>query len=429
MLVFLALVAVPMYVYGWKKESAKWLAAEAMNLYIAGDAQTAIETLREAVEQSNESPKLLLDLATLLEQEGQANEGVLLAKLALAKLLANDPSVDTTMVKLALDVQSNCEKSLGRHADALATIKQKSAYLDQSESQSNSRRNNLAYLRALAGKEIGLAVRDAELVLAGFSASNYWGLDQPLSIQSEAVIAIAQVAHRLGQSRRAGAVLDQSIDELEQSSYELEQAMLQKFDQELNLQLEPSRRWEKKVIDPIRELISRKRYERAVLLTVRALIAQEQGEFEQCDLDRVRVQQLEFNSDEIAASLPPQRYYLQTLRAASAYLDTYGFVKYRAGEPEVALANLNLAILASKLNLLAIDSPLQNSSDEQADFEPELARRAFGRSYAANLYHRMLVREDIHQPGTEIGLSEQPWNQADADEIRNLGLDPTQPYY
>ncbi len=419
---FLALVILPLALYGCRTERARWTAAEAMNLFAQNETDAAFAKLRQAVDSSSSDNGLRIMLAEMLALNGQATECLRLCD----EILESEPSS-----LAAIQIKSDCQQQLERPLDALATAKSLRPFLTPSQANSSTRRNNLAYYRALANTELDVAREDMLTVLRDQSQNIYWSFDFNLSLEAQAIISIAQLSRKLDRQAEGEELLDTKIIEFERLAYLFDQELLAVINENVKKNGLLSTELEDEVKN-LRVAVQQKRGELAVFLVLRALRAQETGDEDQCDKDRLWAKQLGFDPDELARLLPTDAVYLQALQEAWVYLDTYGYVLYRTGDYEEALTQLDLAVLAGEYHLLSLDSPLRNSSTESPKFEYSRTQAEIKKTLAATYYHRMLVHRELSldvesEESTLDGAVD--LEEADANRIRSLGFDPSSLLY
>jgi hypothetical protein len=188
-----------------------------------------------------------------------------------------------------------------------------------------------------------------------------------------------------------------------------------------------------------------------IMLATRALIHEDRNCHRSADRDRRRIEELGFDFSELAKELPHDEACLATLRKASLYLDTRGFVSGRrqwtgeqprtlqvstiesetatpgkpktrknAGPPiapsnyQEALEDMDFAVLAAQFMELALNSSLYNSPDLSAQ-QIKQKKKMATRMTAVLLYHRM----EIHLRAGKKQAAER-----DQASIERLGFQP-----
>ena len=424
---FLALVIGPLVVYGGRAERARWSAASAMNLAAEGQVDLALEKLRGAVQASGNDQDLMLSLAEQLAQHNEAQEGLELCN----SILEDDNNRPPKHILLrAMQIKSICQQELGKSKDALMTLKAMYPYLDQSQIRQPTRLNNLAYYRALADVELEIAAEDMLTVFSEHALRNFWFTDSGLSLEAQAIISIVQLSRKMDQELNrelgAGLLLNRKIKEQEELLYLFDRELLAIVYERIGDAFPLLSKWENAHAN-LRGELERTRIELAYFLALRALIAQSAEDWDRCEADRLHVQSLGYDAGILVEQLPADIVYIQTLRLASTYLDTYGYVLYRQRDFDEALRNLNLAVLAGEYQLLCLDSPLGNSSTETPRLDDSLAETELKRTLAVIHYHRMLVHRELSQQRAATKATsnrEVDLEKADADRIRALGFDP-----
>ena len=150
-LVFLALVVIPVGYYGFNSEFARWKAARAELLYDADEIEQSLELMQRSVEQAPHNQDLKLSFAYKLMRHGQAERALELI----------DEVIDySTNPRESIEAKAQCLMYLGRAQESLTYIKSASDYLDTSQYQQPIRINTMAYYRALAKKELVQANED-----------------------------------------------------------------------------------------------------------------------------------------------------------------------------------------------------------------------------------------------------------------------------
>jgi len=290
--------------------------------------------------------------------------------------------------------------------------------------------NNLAYHRALAGKDLHLAKRDIENVIFTMNRYTNWKGSRELTFPVKATILASLVGRCCDMNRESLWTISQQVDalqkkivdaqhELTRTIYEKEQyAFPVRQNDEILIRRQELRLYETNV---------------ASLLSCRALIHQDLGDLVSCQEDRLEVVELGFDSSEIVTQFPAEKYAIKLLDSAGAYLDTRGFIggllpwvdeeslvdaesKQRnfVSHHKSTVRDMNVAILCYETNRKSFRSSLRNSIEELALNNPE-SQKSLKRQEAVLLYHRQI----IHERAGNLELAE-----ADAEKIRSLGFEP-----
>ncbi len=444
-------------VTGCQSELAKWEFAEAQLQAEFGDRVAAIPWMKKAVEQTSDDPFLALQLAGELAELGDP-ESVQICDRVWAKLGA-DQSVDFR--KYVQQSKIQCQQKSGDFVGALVSYKE---FLSDHVSRDDNELNTLAYCRALAKQELRLAETNIVRALEAFRNVPGWENAQLLSAQGKTSVAIALLAREL--DHQAKLQTQNSANPSITTTKRLTQAI--NF---LDYQIEEYEILVQQLSTfPADEERDRSfKHALAMLLTVRALIYQDQGDSAACNQYRYRVKQLELglDADQIVVALPAADNCLALLQISAMYLDTLGFIQSQMpwkdntgvwnqsnslyesriepnpnvnAEPtaiadaakqlsqvsqrqdprfyssyDEALKNMDLAVEAVKIRRLALWGQQFNRADYPI---PEVRRLQIEakKSEATLRYHRLL----IYQRQGETKLAEQ-----EEQAISNLGFVPS----
>lgn len=399
LLIFLGLVLVPLWFYGFDSEAAKWQAARAQLQYNRGETQAAIATMEEALQQSPRDHWLKLTMTQFLLDDGQATRALQL----IEEVLDHDPESTT-----ALRLKSNCLMYLGRAEEALEVVKDHYAQLrDYDEA---TRLNHLAYFRALAGKEIDTANSDIEDVIRQVSIYS-WPENPPMSLQDQTLLAAAILSRRLGQQQQVLQLLNQRIDFFESSIPMYSRLMFGSVYDRLLTDLPLSSKFENNVKRNVQIIQAEKSF-LAYFYAVRALIHQDAGNQKSRDADRLAIQELGFDEGDLIETLPDDWQLLILLSRGSQLLDTRAMVHLaRRREMIRAKHDLDVAVLGFDLISRSFDGQIQNTIRNENG-------RAFGvgevkRSQAVVLKHR----SDLHRTMGRAAASDR-----DLQRITELGF-------
>ncbi len=444
---------------GCGKQTAKWNFARAMNLAEAGQLEEAIALMEIALQQAPGDRQITLSLANLLAENGQGELGI----GHCDEFLESNPND-----KLAHQIRSTCLQYLGRFDQSLCDYKR---CLSGHVSRTPIERNNLAYYRALARKELSRAAQDIQLAIES-EEGEYWGCSYAVPLQVRTAVAAGLIARHL--ERHVGVLkpLNSKIDQYEHRLARQDSMIKSLIVREMQEQALVDRTLENEFIKPRgakpisegalfqldlhTDFPFREKFEKAllyargikqvqtnclgVMLATRALIHEDLDCHRSADMDRRRIQELGFDFAELAQELPDDTASLATLRKASLYLDTRGFISGRRewnNEPATAiegnsqarqaftpgvapssyresLEDLDFAVLAAQYMELALNSSLYNSPELTAQ-QVEQKKKMATRMTAVLLYHRM-----------EVHLRAGNKSAADDDQhnIERLGFQP-----
>lgn len=411
-----SIALVPMTFYGCGPEWARWDATQANMYFRQGETDEALYQLRDAIRKSPRDPVLKLTLAQRLKEIGQPEEAVELADKVLDVFPDNANAISTKMEAL---------QQLGEFEAALET------QLDFNKSQRSARRdlNGLAYFRALANKDLHLAKADIEGVITSYNRKYIgWENDNGLDLGVKATVLATLVARCCDAREDALLVVNDQIDTLNERIVVARSRLTGHVYDEARDSF-PIRQNEGILLR--QRLLAIHEQQAAALLTGRALLYQDLGEMSRCRSDRREVAQLGYDCAEIASNLPDEKVALDMLGAASAFLDTRGYIcsllpwheeldQLNIKEQdffsnyENALRDLDIAVLCSKVNRLSLDCPFGNSI-ELTRHDKERARKRRSRQNAVLLYHRQTLHE-------RAGNSELA--AIDTKRIRELGYKP-----
>jgi tetratricopeptide (TPR) repeat protein len=410
---------------GCADEKAKWNFARAMNLSDSGQLEESIALMQTAMEQLPNESQIKLNLANLLAENGQGEMGIGLCEDHLEEN-PNDIA--------ARQIRSTCLQYLGRFDESLQQYKE---CLSGRVSRNETERNNLAYFRALAEKELSKAADDIQIAIEQEEGKN-WGSPFRVPLQVRAVIAAGLISRRIDGRQDALKTLDRKINQYE-ARMALQNALIKiLIAEKIRIEFPLGEKSENETLNARANLEVQKNC-LALMLATRALIHEDLESTRRADADRRRINALGFEFNELARALPSDGDCLAGLELSSLYLDTRGFVSGRRawkGDTEIveqepnlvamsgpgsrpssyreALEDLDFAVLAAQTSQQALDSPLYNSPEFTAQHVAQLKKMA-RRMTAVLLYHRM----EIHQRGGNSAAAEE-----DQRRIAELGFQP-----
>lgn len=357
-LVFLALVVIPVGYYGFNSEFARWKAARAELLYDADEIEQSLELMQRSVEQAPHNQDLKLSFAYKLMRHGQAERALELI----------DEVIDySTNPRESIEAKAQCLMYLGRAQESLTYIKSASDYLDTSQYQQPIRLNTMAYYRALAKKELVQANEDISKSIRMTQELTWW-LDSrlPMSLADQTLLATAVVALGVDQSELAVGKLSERIDEMRLQNQQYQELVSREvyFLMSSDTSLDASRQSELKIQQ---YQMHAKQQFLAVLLVVRSFIHQETGKQRECDLDRLEIDALGFDADELLAGIPDDWQLMSIMTNGGQFLDTDAMVKIATGRKlEEAIAELDTSVLAFTVLSLTGQGSLRNTLRDES---------------------------------------------------------------
>ena len=399
LLIFIAIVLIPLWYYGFDSEAAKWKGARAQLLYNRGETKSAIATMEAALTQSPKDHWLKLAMSQFLIDDGQASRALKL----LNEVLEYDP--DSTA---ALRLKSNCLMYLGRAEEALETVKDH--YNQLRDYDEANRLNHLAYFRALAGKETETAKKDIDEVIR--QASVYaWQETPPMSLEDQTLLAAAYLSRRLGLQDEVLKMLNDRIAFFESSIPRFEALLFDSVYRQISLAFPVPRKFESHAKRNVQIIQAEKSF-LANLYAVRALIFQDSGDDQARDADRMSIQKLGFDEEQLIDNLPDDWQFLVLVNQGAQLLDTRAMVNFaRRKEMLKAKSDLDIAVLAFGIVCQSFDGQVQNTirNEDGTVFGIGVAKR----HQAVALKHR----SDLHRAMGRGGASDQ-----DLEKIQELGF-------
>lgn len=375
----LALIATAM---GCNQDGAQWKVAAAINEEKNGNPDAAIELLQTALRMDPDSRSIKMGLAGLLAENDQGDLGLTLYD----EVLESNPEF-----KPAWRSRSNCLMLLGRFDEALADYQ---TFVAESIDKNPEELNQLAYYRGLAGFELDKALRQINLGITKYQRAQHWGRFSAASFEVSSVVSAGLISRYTADGHLF------VMDLLNDSIFKEQRIWLNmnaRFERVLarhaqqneenqngdtqDLQADQQRKEAKQAADNL-QLAS---VNLVALLATRSLIFEDQGQSKLADLDRLWLKRIGFEPREIYAALPSEAECLAALSTGEAFLDTRGFILTQMpwlptwtepdgnvirmenrqtlisyGNYSAALRDLDIAVAAAEINLLALNTDLFN---------------------------------------------------------------------
>lgn len=401
---FACLVLVPAM---FQHEPLRWQAAQAIVEYENGNRVDAIESLEQLAPQLEGDGYLQTKLFYWFLKNGQSEKAI---EHCDRQFELNPKSLDW----LTLRMEAECEA--GEFAAAWQTFQQRRSLAPQHVSRSPNELNEQAYFRSLAGVDLELAAVEIQQAISSVTETRELPNFQ-LPLRSQALVAAGLLAR---ESESQLALLDPLGRQIKVARQALanHESLVVGALAEIGPESFPPTTSQESAFDSDREKIEFHRRELAFLLVCRALLFENLGRHERCDLDRAQVAELGFDPQVVADLMPSDSICQALLVRAIAFLDTRALVltKMPWSSPDEpidgvssgrdVLVDLNIAVVASEVFHRALQNLPELSKDEL-----ERAKKTF----AAVLYHRVMANQKIGDLDSV---------QSDRDKIRSLGYDP-----
>lgn len=432
---------------GCRKDSAQWKFAAANNEEANGNPEGAIELLQKALRLDPESDSIKLRLALLLAENDQGDLSQMLCK----EVLENHPHS-----KKAWRMLSECFQCMGRFDESLDAYQK---FVADKIDKSPNELNQLAYFRALAGVQLDKALRQINKGVEEFekqfvpvsqqeldlfkSPPPSWGsYTTVVPIEINALVSAGLLSRYTedGHKHVMGLLNNQIQDE--QRAWLSANA---RFDRLYEWQESQSEDATDREVEEQNELVKKAAQvveqvapgNLPILLATRSLILESQGQTELADLDRLWLKQIGVKPTDIYNSLPTDLECMWALANSQAILDTRGYIltelpwqpawtlpngvvmrledrtsEITYGSYELALNDLDLAIAAAEVQLLALNSDAVN----RIEYAIEDIRR-----YKVNGRKLILILRD-HRRRTHLKAGQVEAAQRDQERIEELGL-------
>ena len=378
---------------GCRKDSAQWKLAAAINEEDNGNSEGAIELLQKALRMDPDSKPIKLQLALLLAENDQGDLSQMLCK----EVLEDDPQH-----KVAWLVLSECLHRMGRFDESLAAYQK---YVADEIDKDPGELNQLAYFRALAGVQLDKALRQINEGIEKYenqfvpigqqefslfaSPRPSWGAYRKVPIAINTLVSAGLLSRYTDDGQKyVMGLLNDKIHQ-EQQAWLSANAQLDRL---YELQESQSEDATEQEVEKRNKLVkmSAKFVDRVaigslpLLLATRSLMLDDQGQTELADLDRLWLKQIGEQPQNVYNSLPKDLECMSALYEVQAILDTRGFIQTQLpwqptwtdpsgtvmrlkdqsqithGSYGLALQDLDLAIIAAEVRLMALNSDAIN---------------------------------------------------------------------
>ncbi len=390
-LIAVGTVVVPVALVEWPREISRWYQAAAAEADLDGDYVRAVAHMDHAIEWDSADVQLYLQRALYHLETGAWELGLI--DCDRAQGLHGDP------VQIA-ELRGQLLQHLGRHAEAVAQWRE--IVLSGSDLLPELRAhhlNGLAYALAVGNLDVeqGLAAVDESLRLTANAAAMF----DPAGVIS---FGRGVTARELGDLPRALVSLMDAANFAEAALEATTKRIAAAPRHDLGGALAQATE------------MQAMRAHLAGILRQRIGVHEALNHTDAVRQDEQRLAELATGGQLVAASPYPLSAAIVRVNRVASVLDTRGFVLYRMGQLEAALADLDRASLVGEWLSRGMEWVLEESKHKVTDVRFILQRqRQDARTRAVIAYHRMLVLQ-------ALGRAEDA--ERDAQLIRELGFEP-----
>ena len=407
-LIFAVLLGGPLAAPVLRNESRLWRLAHLQNRFAAGEGSALDDVLTLANQPEGLDRVAARVGVNLLLDSALPQEAWRLSRVLVEQTDPRQLGLDQPLGQLHLRVL----EENGQFAAALDWLQ---ARIDPQQPRSESDLNRMAYARALANRDLGLALEEIELAV--FGAERQALLGTPARLELVSLLSAALLARNAEERSQCLELVNVEIEARELGEAEPE-------------------------FVPAAGAAAAPPAELSLLYTVRAKLLERLDRADESLADRAHVQSLGGDARQILHGIPGDDVLMVLAQFAAALLDTRGYVKYRIdtrpssalvdnltdfirfgvpGQRVRSLADFDMAVLAARTFYEHLgEHPTLNSTAfvDAGSYERELA--AAREILATMLSHRAEAKAAA---GDEVGAA------GDRKQIADLGLDPEKLYY
>ncbi len=419
---FVALVTVPVVHYALTTDAPNWWAAYALEMYDDGQTERAIAMMAEAREKSNDGFHLSIELAGMLAESGQADDGV-----AICDELLREPGLTEERRHNAIMARANCLQHAGRFGEALQL------YLENVANEPNYKllptsvlKNEAAYFRALSGKQLAIAESDIKKAIQNVEKTTLFGSGgMKPDLPTRCLLGSAIVARQTGKQATLLTPITSYIERLRELEFDRRMQVTESVDDAFKKGVPSDKSQLSKATNQARSKYQQVHESLGLLLAARSLLHSDLDDSGAEERDKRAVETLGYGWDDLISKLPTGIDCLNLVGQGTSYLDTRGFVRSRRKKHVLAAVDLDLAVVAAEASLDLLSSPISNSvyfmngDPDVRDLEKQLRRTC-----AVVRYHRIQNSEAwIKTSASEDQEKERIRAQiaADRKRIRELG--------
>ncbi len=386
-----ALVCVPVLVFEWPREVARWHRDAARELDLQGDPAGAVAHMDLAIARNDQDADLYVKRAEYkarLQQWQSALDDCIRARQL------EPGNLEAGQLRIAL------LQHLGRHAELVADLReavQKGGHLPPPLQALQL--NNYAYAAAVGNRELaeGLAAVQVALQIVG----NVAAMRDPAGVM---YFGQAVTEHERGDDLAALASLDAARDHAE--------AAWRAVSRQAEVQSEVDARRSSALAEEVEAL----RAHLAGILKLHLDICRQLGRADEAARDQQLRETLAVDGNLAEVRPYGLRTAFDRVHDVSMFLDTRGYLYYQLRDFDAALNDLELAVPAAEAVVLGGPWRLDLDKHNMSDVRPALRQQEeLKRALAVITYHRALVFE-------ALGLQREA--QQDRDRVRELGYEP-----
>ncbi|HMP78825.1 MAG TPA: hypothetical protein PKD54_05195 [Pirellulaceae bacterium] len=364
-LLFLALVAVPLFGLWPNQEQHRWQAA-ALLLDYQRDADPAhLRELIEVTQQLPDDTALRLRVVELLLKKNWVAEADPLIRPLAEQASKSTRAMDWTSYQV-LRHYATLLWLRGEDQASLEVVKQIEERLPRQARGSYSSINEICYQRALTQLELDAAENEMYGLIYRKRAEFNRQIPRWLTYRTTVVVAGTLLAHDVGLGEQTLDLLEVEINLMRESAAARTREWMAVAYGELKADF-PFSPDASDELDRVRQYEAQGRCDLAALLIARAYLLDQLQRPAESQRDRREVHGMQIDADAWLAATPNHQALLQLVSQGGSLLDTYAYILYGQRRLSHAIREQQVAIWALKLFVASYDSPLQNTSEVGLD--------------------------------------------------------------
>ncbi len=392
--VFLALVAIPLLGLWPAQERLRWRAAAALLAYERDGDRTVLAELAALAQQLPNDMALRLRISEILLKENRISDAAALIEPLAEHVVQATRPIDWASYQI-LRHYATLLWLRGDDQGSIETVKQIESRLPRSMRGSEASTNELSYYRALTRLELDVAEEDMVRLIYRKRTEFNTRAPRFLSYRATIITAGALLAFDVGQGESALHVLAPEIDDARNVAAARSRELLQSVYRELE-NPEPWGTESRADLDRLRQFEAQGRSDLAALLIARAYLLDRLGRAEESLRDRREVQEMGIDADGWLAASPGHRVLLEIVAQGGSLLDTLAYTLYGQRQLGQALREQQVAIWALEIFVRSFDTPLQNTTAMGIDAATSRAQSRHSLAVLYSHHAEMLEAFGLH---------------------------------